>query len=130
MKTLIVLTCMLSMSAGALSPLSAADPDSATRKAKLMERKLAASQDILASLAREDFTRMSAAADELLGLAKQQWIDDESPQYRSQLKDFWIILEGVKESAAEKNLDGATLGYVQMTISCVRCHKFLRDKVE
>lgn len=111
-------------------PMRGAEPVTGERKSALMERKLTASQRILASLAREDFPQMEVAAEELLTLAKQQWLTHETPQYRSQLKDFWIILEGIKESATEKNLDGATLGYVQMTISCVRCHKLLRDQLE
>ncbi|WP_145372268.1 hypothetical protein [Maioricimonas rarisocia] len=97
---------------------------------RLMERKLVATQQILTSLTREDYAAMQSAADDLLELARQQWTTDESPRYRAHLKDFWITLEGVSEAAEEKKLDGATLAYVQMTISCVKCHKYLRQPVE
>ncbi|MFG0294870.1 MAG: hypothetical protein ACF8PG_03105 [Maioricimonas sp. JB045] len=97
---------------------------------RLMERKLVAAQKILTSLAREDYAAMQSAADDLQELARQQWTTDESPRYRAHLKDFWVTLDGVSEAAAEKNLDGATLAYVQMTISCVKCHKYLRQPAE
>jgi hypothetical protein len=95
---------------------------------KLMKRKLAASEELLPALAEEDFAKLSKSADQLLKLAKEQWVADNTPEYQAQLKDFWVVLEGLKTSAQEKNLDGATLGYVQMTISCVKCHKYIRKR--
>jgi hypothetical protein len=31
-------------------------------------------------------------------------------------------------AAEDKNLDGATLAYTQLAISCVQCHKIVRGK--
>lgn len=103
-------------------------PDSA--RAKIMERKLQYSKEILGAVAVEDFSAMAINADGLLELAKTQWIESETPEYRSQLKDFWIVVEGFKTAAEEKNGDGAALAYVQMTLSCVKCHKYLRKSVK
>lgn len=112
-----------------LAVLGADDkPGSAT--AKLMERKLQLSQAILGAIATEDFSSLSTNADGLLVLAKKEWLRHETPEYRAQLKDFWIVLEGLKSAAEDKNSDGATLAYVQMTLSCVRCHKYLRTPVK
>lgn len=107
-----------------------ADAPAAGKNAKLMEKKLAVSQELLPALANEDFAQLKKSAGELSKLAKQQWIENETPEYQAQLKDFWIVVDGIAESAEEKNLDEATLGYVQMTISCVKCHKSLRKTVE
>lgn len=93
----------------------------------VMELKLSSAQGILSGLATEDYERISTHANSLLALAKQQWIDQESPEYRAQLKDFWLVLEGLQANARERNLDGVTLSYVQMTLSCVKCHKYLRE---
>jgi hypothetical protein len=30
-------------------------------------------------------------------------------------------------AAENENLDGATLAYLQLTLSCVNCHKVVRD---
>ena len=98
--------------------------------ASLMQRKLDLSQNVLKALALEDYPLMSKSTTELLQLARQHWTEEETPAYRAQLKDFWTVLEGLDRAAQDKNLDGATLAYVQLTISCVKCHKSLRMDVE
>ena len=37
------------------------------------------------------------------------------------------IAEKLEKSAKDKRLDGATLAYVDMTLSCVECHKYVRN---
>lgn len=108
-------------------PIGTADDKPGSAAAKIMEKKLQYSQAILAAVAKEDFAGMSTNADGLLELAKAQWLQKETPEYRAQLKDFWLVLDGLKTAADEKNGDGATLAYLQMTLSCVRCHKYLRN---
>lgn len=100
------------------------------KPSKVMQRKLDVSEKILPALAKEDYAQLSRSADQLLKIAKEQWIANDTPEYQAQLKDFWVVVEGIKTSAEEKNLDEATLGYVQMTISCVKCHKSLRKRAE
>ena len=107
--------------------LCADDDRQADRKQSVMEQKLSHAQGILSGLAKEDFVAISRESTDLLALAQQQWIEHDTPEYRAQLKDFWITLEGIDASAKEKNLDGATLGYMQLTLSCVKCHKYLRS---
>lgn len=96
--------------------------------AKIMKKKLHLSHEVLSGVAQEDFQSISTNADELLKLAKFQWIKNETPEYRSQLKDFWLVIQELKTSADEKNSDGTTLAYIQMTLCCVKCHKYLRDR--
>jgi len=98
--------------------------------AKIMEQKLRLSQAILAGVVKEDYPAISTNADRLLELAKVQWVRNETPEYREQLKDFWIVLEGVKSAAEDKSGDGVTLAYVQMTLTCVKCHKYLRSPLK
>jgi len=104
--------------------------DDKPSQASIMERKLEHAQGILSALAREDFESLGSNADALLKLSEEEWTSRDTPEYRAQLKDFWTVLEGIKSSADDKNLDGATLAYVQMTVSCVRCHKHLRENPE
>ena len=120
---------LLALCLPALSAATAqGEPSPAT--AKIMKQKLQYSQAILAAVATEDFPGISTNADELLELAKTQWIQNDTPEYRAQLKDFWIVLEGLKSAAEEKNGDGATLAYLQLTLSCVKCHKYLKAPVK
>jgi hypothetical protein len=97
------------------------------RGESVMEKKLARAQSVLAGVATQDFDRVSTDAHALLELARQQWTENETPEYRAQLKDFWIALEGMESNAEEESIDALTLSYVQMTLSCVKCHKYLRE---
>ena len=101
-------------------------PEESPSEAPLMEQKLKYAQNILSAIAREDYAGLEQNADQLRKLAEKQWIDRETPEYRAQLKDFWVVLEGVRSSADQKDIDQATIAYMQMTLSCVKCHKHLR----
>ena len=37
------------------------------------------------------------------------------------------IADDLVKKATEKNLDGAALAYVEMTLTCVKCHKHVRE---
>jgi hypothetical protein len=115
-------TAAVALLAGGNEP---AAPSTDAPLAALMQRKLELSQALLRSLALENYPRMAASSEQFLNLARQPWRVPETPEYRAQLKDFWTVLEGMQTAAADKNLDGTTRAYVQLTICCVKCHKSL-----
>jgi hypothetical protein len=41
--------------------------------------------------------------------------------------EFQQLTDEIAAKADQKNLDGATLGYVQLAANCVRCHRHVRD---
>lgn len=94
----------------------------------LMAKKLAYSSSVLDGIARGDFPAIAKNAAALRELGQRQWLQHETPEYREQLKVFWFASEELARSADEKNGDGAALAFVQMTISCVNCHKYLRTR--
>ena len=51
----------------------------------------------------------------------------DTPGYNAKLKDFEYANKSLRLAAQEKNLDGATIAYIQLTLSCVHCHKLVRD---
>ena len=42
--------------------------------------------------------------------------------------EFERVTTKLAKYASEKNLEGASLMYVQLTLNCVDCHRFVRDK--
>ena len=42
---------------------------------------------------------MAASAEELMDLTEEQWVVNETPEFRAHLKNFWVVLEGLKTSA-------------------------------
>jgi hypothetical protein len=60
----------------------------------------------------------------------EKWVRGGTPQYRAQLGIFQNANQQIIRMADEEKLDGAALAYVQLTLSCVNCHKVIRDSAE
>ena len=93
-----------------------------------MTKKLEYSKNILAGLSTENFELITANAEALNELGKKRWLENESSEYRTQHQVFWFSNESLIDAAKDKNIDGATLAYTQMTFSCVNCHKVIRRR--
>lgn len=96
-----------------------------------MKKKLEYTQGILVGLTSEDYAAISKNARSMNALGYfEKWVRAGSNEYRSQLKIFQNANEQLIRMADEENLDGAALAYVQLTLSCVNCHKVVRDHGE
>jgi cytochrome c556 len=93
-----------------------------------MKQKLSASQNILAGLTKGDFEAIDKNAQSMLVVEYlEKWLRADTPGYNMKLKDFEYANKSLRLAAREKNLDGATIAYIQLTLSCVHCHKLVRD---
>jgi hypothetical protein len=98
------------------------------RLRQLMMEKLQSSQKILEAIATNDFKAIGEHADKLSGLANQaEWLAYKTPRYEQHSNEFRRAAETISRKAKEKNLDGVTLAYVDLTMSCVRCHQYVRE---
>jgi hypothetical protein len=95
---------------------------------RLMKMKLEHVQGVLDGLVVEDFRRIAANARELRRLTETQWREGDSDEYRMHLKNFRFAVDELDRHAGEKNLEGAALTYVQTTMSCIGCHRYLRSR--
>jgi hypothetical protein len=91
-----------------------------------MQKKLEYAKNILDGLVMEDFDKIAQSAKALNELGKRKWLENESAAYRTQNQVFWFTTGTLILAAEDKNIDGATLSYTQMTHSCVNCHKLIR----
>jgi cytochrome c556 len=108
-STMIVLACW-----AASGPADDAKPKNAEppKKQSVMERKLKHAQTIL----------------ELTKCVKEAtWRINDTDKYLSFSTVFLGTLEDLQKAAKKQNLDAATLAYVDMTRSCVKCHTHLRE---
>lgn len=93
-----------------------------------MKRKLELSQRVLEGLALGDFERIAAAARTLDKLNTiENFVRGRNEAYRTQLEIFRAANLSLIRHADRQNLEGATLAFHQMTLSCVQCHKQLRE---
>ena len=96
---------------------------------KFMQQKLNAAREIVAGLAMEDYEKIAVNAQELMLLSQEsQWKVIQVEPYLKMSSEFRTSAERLRDAAKANNLDGATLAYFDMTMNCVRCHKFLRHR--
>jgi len=94
----------------------------------LMRKKLDCSQKVLEGIALNDFDRIARNGEELIQLSKQaEFKVLRTPQYEVHSNDFRRNAEALVEAARAKNSDAAALAYVDLTLSCVKCHKHVRE---
>jgi hypothetical protein len=92
-----------------------------------MKQKLVASQNILAGLTKPDYEAIEKNAQSMLAVGYlEKWIRADTPGYQQQMKGFEYANKSLARAAREKNLDAATLAYVELTLSCVQCHRVIR----
>jgi hypothetical protein len=95
----------------------------------LMQKKLKASQNILEGITTNDFRKISDNAEDLIALSKEaEWKVLKTTQYELHSNDFRRTAETLIQDAKDKNLDAAALTYVELTLNCVKCHKYVRER--
>ena len=100
-------------------------PDDA---AALMQKKLVHAQKLLEGIALADLDKVGEQARELAALSKQaEFKVLKTVQYELHANDFRRSLEDIQKGVKQKNLDAAALGYLDLTMTCVRCHKHVRE---
>jgi hypothetical protein len=97
-------------------------------KDNLMKQKLVHSQQLLEGIALADFAKIEKNADDLISLShKAAWRVLQTPDYTRYSDEFRRGCDGIIKMAKQKNIDGASLAYVQVTLTCVNCHKHVRE---
>jgi hypothetical protein len=98
------------------------------KKLTVMQRKLMYAEKVLEGLAVNDFAKIDTAADGLIACVKDEtWKINETEKYMAHTNDFMRRVQSLKKAAKDKNIDAAALSYVDMTLTCVRCHEYLRE---
>ena len=92
-----------------------------------MKKKLEYSQNIFGGIAAGDFDKIVQNAEKLRALNKVEvFVRGRTAAYGTQLNMFQDANEEIIRQANKDNLEGATLAFTQLTLSCVNCHKHLR----
>lgn len=109
-------------------PEKNAPQNAETKKPTVMQRKLTNAQKVLEGLAMNNFELVGKSADELMQCVKEvTWKINETEKYMLYTNEFIRDIEGLQKAAKKKNNDAATLAYVQMTLTCMKCHEMLRE---
>lgn len=104
-------------------------PKKETKKPTVMQRKLSHGQKVLEGLALNDFAKIKTGAEDLMLCAQEaSWKILQTPKYELYSNDFIRHLEEMRIAAKNKNLDAASLAYVETTLTCIKCHQHVREE--
>jgi len=113
----------------ALVPASVGQQEKQEKPSVWMKLKLNYSQSILSGLAKAEFDVMGENARSMKTLTQiERWVRRSEPGYQTQLMIFRFANEELIRLSDAKNLEGAALAFSQLTLSCVNCHKQIRER--
>lgn len=96
-----------------------------------MKRKLESTYALVEGLAIEDYHKIAKGAQELILFSQEaSWNVIQTESYLRMSREFRESAERLRDSASAKNIDAATLAYFEVTLNCVRCHKYLRENAD
>ena len=99
--------------------------------AKFMQAKLKASSQILEGLCTEDFAIIQKGAEKLKSMSEEErWRVSNDAIYRQYSAEFRDSVENIiKASKDKKSLDSAALAWTKATLSCIECHRWVRNEL-
>jgi hypothetical protein len=113
-----------------LSLIRAQQPSPARSRREFMRQKLDFSKEVLEGLSLEQFASIERGGKALKKLSEAaEWEVPTIPNatdYIAQTTDFQRSCDDLLKQAKARNIDGATLAYLKLTMTCVQCHKFVR----
>lgn len=93
-----------------------------------MRLKLPHAHRVLDGIILEDYDLIAKSANQLSLLSQEaNWNVLQTPEYLQHSVEFRRAVESVSRAARDKDADEATLAYMEMTLKCVNCHKYVRD---
>jgi hypothetical protein len=126
MRKLVLFLVFVVLLAG-IPTLSGHDPEP-TKVQQLVQKKLEHVQKVLAGVATGDFRLMAANAEELMQISKlAECRVVKTPRYELHSDEVRRAAESLIQEANNKNVDASALAYVEMTLACVKCHKYVRE---
>jgi hypothetical protein len=109
----------------------AQEPKRLPTRAEFMRLKLDYSKKVLEGLTLENYETIVKNAQALKALSEAaQWEVPTIPnvgEYVAFTSEFQRLTDELVKKARDKNIDGATLAYLRLTMNCVNCHKYVRQ---
>ncbi len=95
-----------------------------------MRKKLAASNTILEGLALEDTDLIKAGATTLAEMSDtENWRVSQDVMYKQFSDEFNRSAKKLVEAANDNNIDRAALRWMDTTMGCIECHRFVRNEL-
>ncbi|MBM4074171.1 MAG: hypothetical protein FJ267_00830 [Planctomycetes bacterium] len=137
-KPLVIVSTLSAVSAVALCcSLPVHSQDKGTKKvpdakrdldqSTFMRRKLEASSQILEGLTTEDSALVIKGAKSLVEMSSAEKFQvQNNMMYRQFSNEFLRTAQGLVEAAEKDNFDASALKWIDTTMKCMECHKYVR----
>ncbi|MCA9084742.1 MAG: hypothetical protein KDA81_11830 [Planctomycetaceae bacterium] len=97
---------------------------------KFMMQKLGMSNKILKGLMTDDLHLVEQNADKLLKMShEEKWRASNDMMYLQHSTQFRNACEDLRNKAAKGTMDGTALAWINVTMSCIQCHDWVRNIV-
>ena len=94
---------------------------------EFMRKKLVHSQKVLEGITTDDLETVAKHSQDLSLLSQAAtWQVLQTPEYLQHSIEFRRAADALTEAAKKRNADGAALAYLDVTMKCVTCHKYVR----
>jgi hypothetical protein len=94
-----------------------------------MRAKLQHSQKIIEGLSTENYDMIAKHAQEMSLLSlESQWNVLRTQRYVDESAEFRHSIQRLIDATKSKRIDSAALGYVDVTLKCIHCHTYVRNK--
>jgi len=92
-----------------------------------MKAKLVHAEKTLEGLAKEDYDLIAKHSQAISLLCEDEmWMVLKTPEYQARRNEFRRSVNAITDAARKRNLEAATLAYVDATLKCVSCHQHVR----
>ena len=92
----------------------------------VMHDKLVNAQELLGAVVTSDWSALETHSRELEQLTTdRRWTVLKYPEYAQQSAAFLLAVQGLRYAAAHRDLEETPKAYANLTLECVRCHRYL-----
>ena len=110
------------------SPVAAAVKPGDAKVSKFMRAKLKASEAVLEGLVTEEYDKIVKGGEKMLVMSKAaDWQVIQGPTYAQYSGEFRRSVARLVKMAKKKQVDSAALSYMHVTMTCINCHKYVKN---
>lgn len=119
--------CAVSQDKGDKKPPSVQEARPKAEQGVFMRRKLDASNQVLEGLLTEDSEMVAKGAKTLVEMSSaEEWQVRHDPMYKQFSGEFQQAAKKLLDAAEKNKVDEAALKWIDTTLKCIDCHKFVR----
>jgi hypothetical protein len=95
---------------------------------RLMRQKLAHAQRLLEAITTSNYSLLERETKALVAIPQSPaWMVLNSPEYRRYSESFQKATQALLAAAQNRDLDKAVTVYQEVTMSCYRCHQYIKN---